>query len=161
MVAMISGQGGGFPQKSKGGGKGKERGKGKGSSGGGKGKQMPKPPMSPIRCGQAGHWARNCPTGGEKRKRQEDADDVNMVNNMDIDEDCKTEIYALDKEDLDAAGVAVRNGGAASSRYQIKKYVNLEEVERASGMATARWMRPRCAWWSHVDAWSWPRRAGR
>ena len=38
VVAMIDGQSGGFPQKSKGGSKGKKRGKGKGLFGGGKAK---------------------------------------------------------------------------------------------------------------------------
>ena len=100
-------------------------------------------------CGQAGHCARNCPTGGKTRKRQEDGDDINMVNETDVDEDNKTEI-SLDKEDSDAEDVAVQGGGAASFETpgQEVRQVPSGAWSEPGGRASARWSTKICVLWS-------------
>ena len=72
-----------------------------------------------LRCGQPGHWARNCPQAGSPdKKRKIDGDDVNMVQ----------EVYALDNDDgdYDSDDKAVQDGGAASvlgSAKQLRRYL--------------------------------------
>ena len=78
-----------------------------------------------LRCGQAGHWARNCPqaANADKKRKIEGAEDINMV--MDVTPE---ECYNLDTEDgdYDSDDRAVQDGGAASvlgSSKQIRKYL--------------------------------------
>ena len=115
-------------------GKGK-KGKGK-AKGKGVGKQLPNAKGSSakargraavgrqvcLRCGQAGHWARNCPANGsgdKKRKVEENSDEVMMV----------TEVFAMDQLDNDEdepLNEAVQDGGAGSvlaSVYSIRRYL--------------------------------------
>ena len=114
------------------------KGKGKRSKGKSKGKskdkaQRPIPPAKGkargqaivgrqlcLRCGQSGHWARNCPQAGDKKRKVDDSnrDEVMMV-----------ETYALDEADgydVESSNLAAQDGGASSvlgSRYSIKKYM--------------------------------------
>ena len=141
--------------------KGVKKGKAKGKGKSVKGKpSSPQSPISPkgkargraaigrqicLRCGQAGHWARECPTGGEKRKRTEAAEDeVMMVADYDPDI-TETPVFALDAHDLEddelqTCNTAVQDGGAASvlgSCAQVRGYLrylmtngyNLDELE--------------------------------
>ena len=113
--------------------------KGKGKKGKGKSKakgkdkgQRPVPPSKGkargqaavgrqicLRCDQAGHWARNCPSGGDKkRKVDNNPDEVMMVETYALDED--------DGNDVESSNLAVQDGGASSvlgSRQSIKKYM--------------------------------------
>ena len=113
-------------------GKSKNRGKGKGT-----GKQMPQGTAKGksrghaaigrqicLRCGQAKHWARNCPQSSneaKKRKTDEAADEVMMV--------AGAEMFSLDKDDLEEdepARTAVQDGGASSvlgSSYSVRRYM--------------------------------------
>ena len=77
-----------------------------------------------LRCGQAGHWARNCPqaAGDSKKRKTEDAsDEVMMV--------AGTEVFSLDKDDLEEdepSRTAVQDGGASSvlgSSYSVRRYL--------------------------------------
>ena len=111
--------------------KGKSKGKGKGF-----GKQMPAIKGSTakargraavgrqvcLRCGQAGHWARNCPaasSGEKKRKIEGEKDEVMMV----------TEVFAMDNLDDcedEPLTQALQDGGAGSvlaSAYSIRRYL--------------------------------------
>ena len=73
-----------------------------------------------LRCGVAGHFARNCPTAGSDKKRKaEDDSQVMMV-----------QTYALDEADDDGLEeitcTAQQDGGAAAvlgSQYHIKRYL--------------------------------------
>ena len=51
-----------------------------------------------LRCGQPGHWARNCPQSSspEKKRKVESPEDINMVN-----EEPSDQCYNLDTEDGD------------------------------------------------------------
>ena len=117
------------------GGKGSSKGKhvkGKGKT---KSKQLPRPPPRPkergraalgsskvgaskcLCCGQAGHWARDCPTAGAgKRKAETEAGDAMMVT------------FAESTLKLDeSSDAAMLDCGAASviaSKFQLRKYVN-------------------------------------
>ena len=78
-----------------------------------------------LRCGQPGHWARNCSqaASSDKKRKIENADEINMVMDA-MPEEC----YHLDTEDGDyeSDDKAVQDGGAASvlgSAKQIKKYL--------------------------------------
>ena len=72
-----------------------------------------------LRCGQSGHWARNCPSGAEKKRKIEGEDSVMMV----------TEVFAMDQtdgEEDESSHHAVQDGGAASvlgSRHSIQQYL--------------------------------------
>ena len=107
--------------------KGGKSGKSKSSKGGGKARD-PKGrgrdalgSMICLRCGQAGHRAKNCPKdsmSGEK-KRKTDAEDSNvmMVENYDISDD---------DTDSDSDDLAVQDQGAASvlgSKQQVRRYL--------------------------------------
>ena len=78
-----------------------------------------------LRCGQPGHWARNCPqaSSSDKKRKIENSDEINMV--MDeMPDNC----YNLDTDDgdYDSDDRAVQDGGAASvlgSAKQIRKYL--------------------------------------
>ena len=73
-----------------------------------------------LRCGQAGHRAKNCPSGDRKRKIETDDADVKMV------EDAPTSDVASAVDDLQGDDLAVQDGGAASvlgSYVYIKKYL--------------------------------------
>ena len=75
-----------------------------------------------LRCGQPGHWAKNCPQSSDKKRRLEEPSpsDINMV----LDE-----TYRLDEDedlDMDSDDKAVQDGGAASvlgSRKAIRRYL--------------------------------------
>ena len=71
-----------------------------------------------LRCDQAGHWARNCASGGDKKRKVDDnPDKVMMVETYALDED--------DGNDVESSNLAVQDGGASSvlgSRQSIKKY---------------------------------------
>ena len=56
-----------------------------------------------LRCGQSGHFARDCPKGGDKKRKAED-EDVNMVDDISNEEQPET-----NNEDT-----AVMDSGAAS-----------------------------------------------
>ena len=89
-----------------------------------------------LRCGQPGHWAKNCPQSADKKRRLEEPSpsDINMV--MD-------ETYRLDDDedlDMDSDDKAVQDGGAASVlgsrkavrrylRYLLEKGYNLHAIE--------------------------------
>ena len=106
----------------------KGRGSGKGDGGGKQG------PISPniqrrgqaaigrqicLRCGQPGHWARNCPSSPDKKRKLESEDAVLMV----------TEVYAMDEldgQEDEPLSTAVQDGGAASvlgSRQSVRRYL--------------------------------------
>ena len=114
------------------GGKKGVRGKGK-FRGASKGKQSPAMPKGStarargdaaggrnicLRCGQSGHWARNCPQAGDKkRKVEEKQDEIMMVG---------PETYDLADSDDESCGTAVQDGGASSvlgSRKAVRKYL--------------------------------------
>ena len=116
--------------KSKGGSKGKKvKGKSKGH-GGGKGstvRQRGRDALGNIiclRCGTAGHLAKNCPrdsgAGGDKKRKVGDGGEdssIMMAENFDMSED---------DDDSDSDDVAVQDQGAASvlgSKRQVRKYL--------------------------------------
>ena len=87
-----------------------------------------------LRCGNAGHWAKNCPTppGSDKKRKIGDELEggVNMVESVDPPETTtlSTEAFHIDMEDDDFVGddTAVQDGGAATvlgSACQIRKYL--------------------------------------
>ena len=133
------------------GGAGKGRGKARRDKGRGKGAGGKQGPLSPkgstakargqqavgrqicLRCGQAGHWARNCPQASADKKRKIDGgdDEVMMV----------AETYNLNDEDLEEEmnNRAMQDGGAASVlgsatairsylRYLLEKGVDLATI---------------------------------
>ena len=114
---------------------GKTRGKPKGK-GKGKGKQLPKGSTAKqrgqaaiggrqvcLRCGQSGHWARNCPNGSSDPKKRRigdgDGDEVMMV----------AEVFAMDQDDMneeEPVSHATQDGGASSvlgSFHSVRCYV--------------------------------------
>ena len=109
------------------GNKGGKSGKSKSSKGGGKARD-PKGrgrdalgSMICLRCGQAGHRARNCPkesgSGDKKRKTEAEDSNVMMVESFDISDDD----FDTDSDDL-----AVQDQGAASvlgSKRQVRRYL--------------------------------------
>ena len=132
----------GGKSRNKGGSKSKPKGKGKSGSKGGKsgnpkgraaaamgsGRQLC------LRCGNARHWAKNCPMppGSDKKKKLGDELEggVNMVGSVDIPDKAtlSAEAFHIDMEDDDFGGddAAVQDGGAASvlgSACQIRKYL--------------------------------------
>ena len=132
VVAMVQQPHGGDRGSSK--GKNKSRSKSKGKSKGGKDGAKGKRPQKGsaqargkdalgrsicLRCGQAGHFARDCPKGSEKKRKAED-DEINMV------EDFTTE----EKVEPSEEDVAVMDSGAASvlgSRSRIYEYISCLE----------------------------------
>ncbi|CAE7354048.1 GIP [Symbiodinium microadriaticum] len=133
------------------GGAGKGRGKARRDKGRGRGTGGKQGPVSPkgstakargqqavgrqicLRCGQAGHWARNCPQAGADKKRKIDGgdDEVMMV----------AETYNLNDDDLEEEtnNRAMQDGGAASVlgsatairsylRYLLEKGVDLSAI---------------------------------
>ena len=117
--------------------KGKTKGRGKSS----KGKQMPRPPPRPkergraalsgkigaskcLRCGQAGHWAKDCPAAGGSKRKADDAEvDVNMVE----------ETGVIDLTLDETSDSAMLDCGAASvltSRTQLIKYIKFLETAK-------------------------------
>ncbi|CAE7220782.1 spa [Symbiodinium microadriaticum] len=76
-----------------------------------------------LRCGQSGHWARNCPNGNSDPKKRRigdgDGDEVLMV----------TEIYAMDQDDTneeEPVNHATQDGGASSvlgSFHSVRRYL--------------------------------------
>ena len=143
------------------GGKGSSKGKhvkGKGKT---KSKQLPRPPPRPKergraalgsskvgaskcrRCGQAGHWARDCPTAGAgKRKAETEAGDAMMVT------------FAESTLKLDeSSDAAMLDCGAASviaSKFQLRKYVNLLKAVGFKVDAIPVW---RCS--KGFSVWKW------
>ena len=136
VVAMVpeqpSSAGKGVSYNGKGGGKGKGKSKSKGK--GDRNRQLPRPPPQAkargkaalgadrcLRCGQAGHRAKNCPVAGTKRKAETNLEtDINMV----MDE------IQLAVEDTTGTSddVAMMDCGAGSvltSETQLKKYLNV------------------------------------
>ena len=114
---------------------GKTRGKPKGK-GKGKGKQLPKGSTAKqrgqaaiggrqvcLRCGQSGHWARNCPNGSSDPKKRRigdgDGDEVMMV----------AEVFAMDQDDMneeEPVSHATQDGGASSvlgSFHSVRRYL--------------------------------------
>ena len=130
VVALID-RGGGSSSPTKGRGKkGKMKGKSKGKQGpispkGGTAKARGRAAVGRqvcLRCGQSGHWARNCPSGGEKKRKAEgesNMDDVNMV----------AEVFSMSQDDDnedEPLTTAVQDGGAASvlgSGHSIRRYL--------------------------------------
>lgn len=136
VVAMVQNPGessGGPMQPRKGKGK---KGKGGKSRKGGKGSNRPPPQKGDarqrgrdalgkelcLRCGQAGHRAKNCPASGDrKRKMEMEESDVKMVENIPTE----TEIMSA-ADDQGGDDLAIQDGGAASvlgSYVYIKKYL--------------------------------------
>ena len=90
-----------------------------------------------LRCGQAGHWARDCPAGEKKRRLDPQAGEVMMVMDADptdgMDNHSRTyamtPVYALDNDEDDdnqTCNRAVQDGGAASvlgSLLHVKRYL--------------------------------------
>ena len=93
-----------------------------------------------LRCGQSGHWARDCPAGEKKRRLDTQAgtsDEVMMVMDADptdgMDNHSRTyamtPVYALDNDEDDdnqTCNRAVQDGGAASvlgSLLYVKRYL--------------------------------------
>ena len=135
VVAMVQGphqprdqREGGKSYGKRSGNKGGRKGKSKSSKGGGKARD-PKGrgrdalgSMICLRCGQAGHRAKNCPkesmSSGEKKRKTENEDsNVMMVENFDISDD---------DFDTDADDLAVQDQGAASvlgSKRQLRRYL--------------------------------------
>lgn len=133
VVAMVQGphhprEGGpGKGRGKKSGGKGGKRGKSKSSKGGrqardpkGRGRDA-LGSMICLRCGQAGHRAKNCPkeSSSSDKKRKVEAEDSNvmMVQNFDISDD---------DFDTDSDDIAVQDQGAASvlgSKRQLRRYL--------------------------------------
>lgn len=132
VVAMVQQPGGGDgPSKGKSKSRSKSKGKSKGGKNGAKGKRPPQKGSAQargkdalgrsicLRCGQAGHFARDCPKGGEKKRKAED-EDVNMVDDISNEEQPET-----NNEDT-----AVMDSGAASvlgSRSRIYEYIKCLE----------------------------------
>ena len=132
VVAMVQQPGGGDgPSKGKSKSRSKSKGKSKGGKNGAKGKRPPQKGSAQtrgkdalgrsicLRCGQAGHFARDCPKGGEKKRKAED-EDVNMVDDISNEEQPETS-----NEDT-----AVMDSGAASvlgSRSRIYEYIKCLE----------------------------------
>ena len=130
--------------------KGKTSGKGK-QSGKNKGKNFGKSPQQPqrkgiqnrgqaalglgkslcLRCGQAGHRARDCPAGTDSKKRKNETDDadVHMVNN-DIDM-ADTELNVPHSSPNDRA---VQDGGAASVLGSAKSIIDYIEFMQNYGI---------------------------
>ena len=145
VVAMLPSASGSHPggksrkgnsSKSKSKGKGKPSSKG-GKSGNPKGRAaaaMGSGRQLCLRCGNAGHWARNCPMppGSDKKRKIGDEPEggVNMVESVEppVDTTLSTEAFNIDIEEDDFVGddTAVQDGGAASvlgSACQIRKYL--------------------------------------
>ena len=130
VVAMVQQPVGGGPSKGKSKSRSKSKGKSKGSKDGAKGKRPQKGSAQArgkdalgrsicLRCGQAGHFARDCPKGGDKKRKVED-DDVNMVDDISSEKQPET-----NNEDT-----AVMDSGAASvlgSRSRIYEYIKCLE----------------------------------
>ena len=104
-------------------GKSKNKSKGRGSSppqkGGAKarGKALFGGRQICVRCGAAGHHAKNCPSQGVKRKMDDTEDSVHMVEDTTYDDDDERVILS---------DVAVQDGGAASflgSYVKIREYL--------------------------------------
>ena len=147
VVAMVPDQGGstykGF-MTSKGNSKGKGKSKSKGKKGSGNvvgSKQAPKPPSAKargravmgaercLRCGQAGHRAKNCPAAGAgKRKAESSADaDVNMVENLEIEE-VQLTLEADEREVHDVATMDCGAGSVLTSEQRLKDYLKVLET---------------------------------
>ena len=117
--------------------KGKSKGKGgKGKKGPG-GKQTPKPPSAKargraalgsnkcLRCGQTGHWARNCPiAAGQKRKAEAPPDtEINMVT-----DEVEVNMHEDDGTESEPDDTAMLDCGAASvliSKIQVRRYLKV------------------------------------
>ena len=123
---------------------GKTRGKPKGK-GKGKGKQLPKGSTAKqrgqaaiggrqvcLRCGQSGHWARNCPNGSSDPKKRRigdgDGDEVMMV----------AEVFAMDQDDMneeEPMSHATQDGGASSvDPWQLSQCAVLRLVFPGAGL---------------------------
>ena len=129
-VALMdqSGKRGQGRSKGKSKGKSKSKGKGRGSSPPQKGSAKSRVKaffgggrQLCLRCGAAGHQARNCPSQGNKKRKHEDGDDpVHMVETTTMMD------YFTDIPEDIPSDVAVQDGGAASflgSYVQIRKYL--------------------------------------
>lgn len=141
VVAMVP-QGQKTSVKGKGKGKGKKSGKAARGKGKSFSKQAPRPPPDPVargraalgavkclRCGVAGHYARNCPQqASSKRKATEPAEDdaVLMVENDATTGVQVVNMYEDDGEESEPDDTAIWDCGAASvlvSRMHLKKYL--------------------------------------
>ena len=118
-------------------GKGKGKSKSKGKPGKGSSKQMPKAPSAKargravlgaekcLRCGQAGHRARNCPAAGKRKAEASLETDVNMVE----DEEIQLTVTASQGQPDDVAMMDCGAGSVLTSEEKLKSYLkHLENI---------------------------------
>ena len=142
VVAMVpeqnpqSGKGNFTSYRSK--GKGKSKSKSKSGKGGGS-KQAPRPPPQPkargraalgaekcLRCGQAGHRARNCPAAGKRKAETNLEADINMVADSAVElEEIQLAVEEKGHESRDLATMDCGAGSVLTSEGRIKQYLTL------------------------------------
>ena len=87
-----------------------------------------------LRCGQAGHFARNCPSKSDKKRKVDENSDATV---MMVEE--HYDLAAEDEKD-DTVNTAVQDGGAASvlgshryirkhMRYLLENHYNVREID--------------------------------
>ena len=124
----------------KGKGLGTSKGKSKNKKGSpGSSKQAPKPPSAKargraalgaercLRCGQAGHRAKNCPAAGGAGKRKAENSleaDVNMVESVDAD-DIQLTVEEPSKQVHDVAMMDCGAGSVLTSEGKLKSYLTM------------------------------------
>ena len=136
VVAMVpeQGQGKGYATYSTGKGKGKSKSKGKSGGKGQGSRQQPKPPSAKasgraalgaekcLRCGQAGHRAKNCPAAGKRKADSSIEADINMV--------CDEVQLTVDEKSGRSDDIAMMDCGAGSvltSEERLKIYLQFLE----------------------------------